>query len=259
MIPDYVLERYLLGELPAAEMEEIRQRLESEAELRERLQGLERSNEELNRRYPPAWMSGQIERKLKEGQSTALPRRSGWRPWLVPAAVALLAVVVVPRLVDRDQEKDVRLKGAVEPQLVVFRKVGEGSEQLEEGSLVRQGDVVQIAYRTGAWKYGAILSVDGRGMVTLHLPAAGERAVELGEGKADTLDFAYELDDAPRWERFYLVVADHAFALRQVRQAMDQAGGEAELALPEGLAQTALTLRKADPQSPMGKSLPGVP
>ena len=33
----------------------------------------------------------------------------------------------------------------------------------------------------------------------------------------DTLDVAYELDDAPRWERFYLVAADRQFGLAAVK------------------------------------------
>ena len=51
--------------------------------------------------------------------------------------------------------------------------------------------------------YGAIISVDGRGAFTQHLPLKGEFAVPLVA--RDTLDFAYELDDAPHWERFYKI------------------------------------------------------
>ena len=80
------------------------------------------------------------------------------------------------------------------------------------GTLARSGDLVQIAYRSDGLAYGAIFSVDGRGAVTRHLPAAGEQAVPLA--KRDTLDFAYELDDAPRWERFYLVASDRPLRAR---------------------------------------------
>ncbi|MDE2734261.1 MAG: ActD-like protein, partial [Gemmatimonadota bacterium] len=69
--------------------------------------------------------------------------------------------------------------------------------------------------RSGGLQFGAILSVDGRGTVTQHLPATGTEAVPLAA--QDTLDVAYELDDAPRWERFYLVAADRRFELATVK------------------------------------------
>ena len=64
-VSDYRLERYLLGELPAAELDPLRQRIESDSGLGERLAALERSNEELHQRFPPEWMAGQIKSKMQ--------------------------------------------------------------------------------------------------------------------------------------------------------------------------------------------------
>ena len=219
-ISDYQLERYLLREGTDDELADLERRLADDPELAQRLAALERSNEELHRRYPPEWMRGQIELKLKRAQGRRVQRTwSGYRLWAVPAVALILAVVAVPTLLDDQETSEVpatRIKGGEqEPRLLVFRKLAGGVERLQDEALAQSGDVVQLAYRSGGLQYGAILSVDGRGTVTQHLPATGTRAVPLAA--QDTLDVAYELDDAPRWERFYLVAADRRFGLAAVK------------------------------------------
>ena len=226
-ISDYQLERYLLREGTDDELAALDRRVADDPELAQRLAALERSNEELHQRYPPEWMRGQIELKLKrlrpELSRRAQGRRvqrtwSGYRLWAVPAVALILAVVAVPTLFDQEtpEAPETRIKGGEqEPRLLVFRKLTSGVERLQDEALAKSGDLVQLAYRSGGLQYGAILSVDGRGTVTQHLPATGAEAVPLAA--QDTLDVAYELDDAPRWERFYLVAADRRFGLAAVK------------------------------------------
>ena len=219
-ISDYQLERYLLREGTDDELAALDRRVADDPELAQRLAALERSNEELHRRYPPEWMRGQIELKLKRAPGRRVQRTwSGYRLWAVPAVALILAVVAVPTLFDDQETAEApatRIKGGEqEPRLLVFRKLASGAERLQDGALARNGDLVQLAYRSGGLQYGAILSVDGRGTVTQHLPATGTRAMPLAA--QDTLDVAYELDDAPRWERFYLVAADRRFGLAAVK------------------------------------------
>ena len=219
-ISDYQLERYLLREGTDDELAALDRRLVDDPEFAQRLAALERSNEELHQRYPPEWMRGQIELKLKRAQGRRVQRTwSGYRLWAVPAVALILAVVAVPTLFDDQETAEApatRIKGGEqEPRLLVFRKLASGAERLQDGALARNGDLVQLAYRSGGLQFGAILSVDGRGTVTQHLPATGTRAVPLAA--QDTLDVAYELDDAPRWERFYLVAADRRFGLAAVK------------------------------------------
>ncbi len=219
-ISDYQLERYLLREGTDDELAALDRRVADDPELAQRLAALERSNEELHQRYPPEWMRGQIELKLKRAQGRRVQRTwSGYRLWAVPAVALILAVVAVPTLFDDQETAEApatRIKGGEqEPRLLVFRKLASGAERLQDGALARNGDLVQLAYRSGGLQFGAILSVDGRGTVTQHLPTTGTRAVPLAA--QDTLDVAYELDDAPRWERFYLVAADRRFGLAAVK------------------------------------------
>ena len=219
-ISDYQLERYLLREGTDDELAALERRLADDPTLAQRLAALERSNEELHQRYPPEWMRGQIELKLKRAQGRRVQRTwSGYRLWAVPAVALILAVVAVPTLLNDQETAEVpatRIKGSEqEPRLLVFRKLASGVERLHDEALAQSGDVVQLAYRSGGLQFGAILSVDGRGAVTQHLPTTGTRAAPLAA--QDTLDVAYELDDAPRWERFYLVAADRRFGLAAVK------------------------------------------
>jgi len=116
------------------------------------------------------------------------------------------------------------------------------------------GDLIRIGYRAAGRRYGAILSADGRGTVTLHLPPRGQEAVALKNGPTVLLDQAYELDDAPRWERFYLVTGDAPFSLAPVLEAAREAAtsaasaSPAALRLPPRLDQAVFSLEKGVPR-----------
>jgi hypothetical protein len=110
--------------------------------------------------------------------------------------------------------------------------------------------LIRLGYRAAGRGYGAIVSTDGRGNVTLHLPASGGRAATLKAGGTVLLSFSYELDDAPRWERFYLVTANQPFEVEPVRRAaleVARAGSETvppRLPLRRGLDQSVFSLTK---------------
>ena len=94
--------------------------------------------------------------------------------------------------------------------------MGAGSETLADGAVARQGDVIRVGYRAAGRAYGVILSIDGRGHVTMHLPTGGDRAMALGREPTVLLDQAYELDDAPRWERFYFITGEAPFPIAPI-------------------------------------------
>ncbi len=133
---------------------------------------------------------------------------------------------------------------------MIYRALENGTERLQAGALAQSGDRVQIVYRSGGMPYGAILSVDGRGAFTQHLPLKGEVAVPLVA--RDTLDFAYELDDAPHWERFYLAVAERRFELEELRTQLAR-GSSRELST--GIRLFEFTLKKLSLKENMIKFL----
>lgn len=104
--------------------------------------------------------------------------------------------------------------------LIVFRQ---GSDDaLRSGDDVAQGDVLQLAYSTAGStageQYGVIVSLDGAGAVTLHWPANTTDSTELGSGVV-RLDYAYELDDAPDFERFVFVASPQPLSPNAVMDA----------------------------------------
>ena len=252
-LPQWKLERYLLGELPADELQKIQRQVEASPALKRQMAALEEENRAVLERYPAPWMAPQIQRRAQQEETAdrAISSRLSWKHWLVPALAACCLVVFLPALFEQetDRRKGIMLKG-MEPQLQIFRKTDGGQERLQEGTLARQGDVLQVVYQAAGQKFGAIFSIDGRGEVTWHLPESGVQAVQFHQGGVDTLAYAYELDDAPGWERFYFITAPTRFGLVQwaerARRAQVQAGGDAALDLAPGFEAFTFTLKKAD-------------
>ena len=246
-IPHWKLERYLLGELPPAELASITAQSQTDTLLAERIEALRRSNVELLEQYPPAWMARQLKQRRTQPSMVGLPR------WMAPLALAAAALVLVPFYLVHTQagstgemavvtEEGTRIKG-LSPRLEVWRKVADTAEKLNENSPAHAGDVVQLRYAVPKQCYGALLSVDGRGVVTIHLAGESSTAVPLEPGKLRTLDRSYQLDDAPAFEKFFLVTAPKDFALAPVAAALLESGS-GSLRLPSGQLATTITLRK---------------
>ena len=245
-VPDIVLERYRLNELPEDERRQLTAQLDRDQELRERLARLERSDEEL--REP-------VER-LRVSLRARPPARRGFAlGWAVPAVAAMgvIAFAVVSRP-GAPVASDDRVKGDArsgQPSLALYRRTPEGSEQLADGDIVHAGDLIRVGYRAAGRRYGLIVSVDGGGTVTMHLPPSGDRAVVLNSDPIVLLDSAYELDDAPRWEQFFFVASETEFEAAPVVEAARDAAHvrasipQRDLVLPAGLSQASFTLQKA--------------
>ena len=245
-IGDWQLERYRLGELPAAELDAIRAALATDGGLAARLARLDLSDGEILARHPGAVIGPSIRARAASG-AAGRPRLAGAPRGLALALACGLVLAAGGVLLVRGPGADdsgVRIKGLA-PRLFVYRKAPEGAEELAAGAAARQNDVVQLAYQAAGRHFGAIVSIDGRGVVTRHLPAAGALASPLKAGSPFALPEAYRLDDAPGFERFYFVTADQPFAVDLVLGAASHpADAEGRLALPAGLDQYSFVLRK---------------
>lgn len=250
--PDYLIERLHAGDLPPDEAGWVRSRLEAEGGER-RLETLAREDAVFREAHPPGPALREIRRRA--GLVAPAPRARPRPMLLVPvaAAVAVAAALVlrVPSgpLAPRPAIEDARLKGLA-PRLEVHRShPGKEPEQLREGAVVRKGDLVQLSYVAAGKPYGAVVSVDGRGIVTLHWPEEGGPAALLAQAGAVPLPHAYLLDDAPGFERFFLVTGEEAFDSARVveaarRLAVSGRARQDPLTLPSGLDQHALLLVK---------------
>jgi hypothetical protein len=257
-IPDWQLERYRLGELPADQAASVGGALAEDAGARERLQSLGADDARFLAVHPPRVVAAAIRARVeleRAGEAGARrPRRSFARalvPLVSAAAVAVGLSVLLPARPDRSLGPETRLKG-LEPNLLVFRRAATGAEPLVPAQTARADEVVQIAYQAAGRRYGVVVSIDGRGRVTRHLPRSGEQAAALQAGAPVPLQEAYRLDDAPGFERFFLVTADVPFSVGLVVRATEQLyGGDADpthtgsrLDLPAGFAQFRFELRK---------------
>jgi hypothetical protein len=249
-VPDLTLERYSLNELPPEAAARLERQLQRDPGLRQRLDALLASDAEIRASDRLEQLAARVRRQLEEGEAANRYRGRPFRLWLVPAAVATVVVLLLapPRSSTDPAEDGERIKG-LQPSLTLFRRVDGTSETLADGALARTGDLIRLGYQAAGHAYGVILSIDGRGHVTLHLPRSGERAEPLGRDTV-LLDHAYELDDAPRWERFYFVTGNEPFLVSAVVIAAERAAlvsrddTPATLSLPAGLTQSVFSLQK---------------
>jgi hypothetical protein len=256
--PAWLLERLAQGELDAAATEDLRARLAAEGRsLEEELQAIKTSDLALREAMPKQRAAAAIRARLA---SEAPAQRPGaWR-WALPAAAAAAMTIVFaarmqpgdggptsPAEIEETRDKGLPSTGS---RLVVFRQRAAQPEQLADGARARRGDLLQLAYIAREAGYGVILSVDGSGQVTQHLPEGdATTAARLRTPREVRLPASYELDDAPAFERFFLVTAPSPFAVAPVLAAArtlasSPAALNGALPLPAGFTQTSLRLEK---------------
>jgi hypothetical protein len=262
-ISELTLEQYALGELPPGERGRVEEALRKDGSMRARLAELERSNREILAAYPPERIAPMLKRRLEEKppRERKAPKRPPMMMFVLPAAAALAVFLSVYPVRDRvagfaratASGQETRLKTG-DTHLSLYRKTRDGAERLAEGSEVRRRDVLQISYFAGRARFGTIFSVDGRGALTFHLPEgyrSGPRMSPQLEGSGEiVLPFAYELDDAPGFERFFFVFSGAAFDVKGVAKAAEllcadpRTADRALPALPGGVESFSIIVRK---------------
>lgn len=235
------LERLALGEASDAE----RRSLETQAtargkSLEELLAGIRESNEEIRAKYPSDMMAARVKSQINAQSRPADRARSGaaskrWFAGLgVLGSVGVVAFLFVNlpttasmRTTDSmpatgettTATETVRIKGAG-AKLIVWRKSSDEVERLESGAVAHTGDVLQLEYNAAGASYGVIGSLDGRGSFTLHYPANSAATTRLKSG-VTPLGFAYQLDDAPAFERFFFVTADKPLKVDEISHSIE--------------------------------------
>ena len=237
-IPDVLVERYRLNELPEAARAAIERAAAGDPHLQARIEALDRSDAEIRDRYPPSALIGRRSTRRRRARGLVLAGAF--------AGIVLAVLATMPRRpVATDTET--RIKGGVtgRPGLVVYRRTPSGSERLADGDVAHPGDLLRIGYASAGRSHGVILSIDGTGAVTTHLPPAGDLSASLASGEVNLLDSSYELDEAPRIERFYFVTGTQPFHVAPVLAAARRAGpAPPVLPLPSGLEQVTFAVQK---------------
>lgn len=277
-VPELLLEKLALGELPQERAAALRQRLGGAGELR--LAEIERSNAEILREHPAAEVAAAVRRRLARLEAEAPPRRRGagwlaWAPVMAAAAVALvwwvgrdgepaggggrsdapLIAKAEPSLPptkvgDSQGPETIYLKG--DPRLMIDRVTDGRATRMSAGDAVAAGDLLQLGYIANGVQQGVVVSVDGAGVATLHFPASETASPVLDQGGRVGLPESYELDAAPGFERFFFVTVDGAEPALEPAKVMEAArvlakgerAQDGELVLPQGWKQQSLLLRK---------------
>ena len=258
--PAWLVERLAQGELGADEAAAVRARLEAEGRSPDDvIAALALADRETLAAHPPASVAAEVRRRAAR---PARRRSSMVRATFAGATLATagaLAVVVAtghlsPPSSSSPSSEPTTIKGTAPTagaRLYVYRHASGGDERLADGERAARGDLLQLAYRTTAGGFGLLLSIDGAGTVTQHWPEPGSPgAALLRVGGEVRLPSAYELDNAPAFERFFLVRADEPFdvapiiAAARALSAQTPAARRAPLPLPPRFNQISLALEK---------------
>lgn len=193
-VPDLLVEKLALGELSQVEAAKVRARLVVAGEL-DRLSAMGESDVG----PMPEVIRERILRERARERARRRGRSRSWSLLVTAASFAVMALVVAVPARDTTRAKG---GGAA---LVIYRAGvdGHAPEVLAEGAIARRGDVLQLALRAEGARQAAVYSIDGRGLITEHMPPR-----DVGRKTELRLDDGCELDDAPRFERFVLLLGD---------------------------------------------------
>ena len=262
MIPDWKLERYLTGDLPEGEMREIRELEKTDEIFAGRVKMMREDNAAILKKLPFERLSEKMEARgtLASGGSfiSGKGMPAGFKLVKFAAAAALvLAVVSVALFSQREigpdagmqvaggaqvmdvamvdaQDDGTRIKG-LDARMEVWKKTGDSAVQMPNLGEAREGDEIQLRYAVPEKCFGMLFSMDGNGTLTMHM-ADGSSAVALEPGKMTTLPFAYKLDNAPKFEKFFLLTSQKDFTI--------DAGNIDALLKDKNVHNVSITLRK---------------
>jgi hypothetical protein len=240
MKSEWELEMYALSALPKDEARAFDLALQDDPALRERLDLLHAASEKFFAEHAAETAIARIQRRVSSARVQNLSLR-------LAGLTALLFAFLVPSALrtpappKMEATEIVRLKG--EASLLIYRQSHGRAELLGNGAVAKHGEVLQLAYHSADARFGAILSLDGRGHVTQHFPEPGQAQAAALEDKAN-LPFAYELDDAPDFERFYFFTARDPFVITPLLESLEH--GIAPT-LPPGIEVKIVMLRKERP------------
>ena len=237
-LSDYELEMFILGELPSRRMKQIKEQLKTDNQLKEEVDKIKKSNDEILNEYPGNNVIPKIfnrydhHQRICHREKTIKPRQLFFRRFLYASPVLALAIVLLLFLFhvhEKDRilltndnlNDDIRIKGIdtfnlAETNLIIHRKQDNQVELLRNGVQGKAGDILQLAYVAAEQSYGIILSIDGSGKVTLHFPEQIGLSTAIEKNKKILLPNAIELDNAPDFERFFFITSERNIDIAEI-------------------------------------------
>jgi hypothetical protein len=260
-IRTWELERFLLDELPPSRMAEIAKLVDEDPDIKREADLLSQDNAEILRKHPSETMLPGILRKYEENKHPALTgekvrfitlKRLIYSVPILASALILLFIVFMKDKVPPDYT---RIKGEesldfMKTQVIIYKKSNSEIALLNNGDQVKAGDLLQLAYIPAGKRYGVIFSIDGNGVVILHYPEKKNDSSILKQEKKNLLSSAYELDNAPDFERFFFITAMEEIDVQSVIKKAEELAllpasvKTARLELPESYSQFSILLKK---------------
>jgi hypothetical protein len=260
-IRTWELERYLLGELPPSRMEEIARLVQENPELNKEIDNLRQADAEVLKQHSLETMLPGILKKYEDNRRKARIRERT-RPitlkrllYATPVLASVFILLFVIFIKDRTTPGFTRIKGDesldfTKTQIIIYRKSNRGIELMNNGSQAKAGDLLQLGYVPAGKTYGVIFSLDGDGVVTLHYPESRNDSPHLKQERKSLLSSAYELDDAPDFERFFFITAMEEIDVEDILKKAEALALSPALAkttnleLPESCHQFSILLNK---------------
>ena len=240
MIPDWKLERFLTGDLPEEEMNKLRELEANDAVFANRVKMLREDNKAILSKLPFETLAANLGTVTETAGTAAKNAPRFTLVKFAAAAMFVFAVALVAffaqsetsvmnervgsdvanvngsqntQVALAENESDTRIKG-LDARMEVWKKTSAGIVQLNDLDSVGEGDEIQLRYAVPEKCFGLLFSMDGNGALTLHM-GNGVKAIELAPGKMNSLPFAYKLDDAPYFEKFFFVTSPKEFAVEE--------------------------------------------
>ena len=259
-LSDFRMEQYLEGALPAHEMRELRKRESGDEIFAARVREMQEQNKKILEENPFEILEKKI---IHSGEIRSRDQHTGLLKVAALLVVSLGIFSVVfhgaetaggtenavqffenangEEIVEGtevamalDLHGGTRLKG-MQPRMEIWKKSGNEIVLLENMSEVSEGDEIQLRYSVPEKCYGMIFSMDGNGALTVHV-GNDNVAIPLEPGRMVSLPYAYKLDDAPQFEKFFLLTSATEFSVF--------AGKLDEILNQENLVVTTVTLQK---------------
>jgi hypothetical protein len=115
---------------------------------------------------------------------------------------------------------------------------------MRDGDQAAAGTTLQVALLAGPRTWVAVMSVDGAGQVSRHIPETGDSSVSVKE--AVSAAHSFQMDDAPGFERFVLVESPRPFALSELEGLLAKARGDRNRPVREGWLVQSLRIHKPE-------------
>ena len=256
-IPDIILEQYVLNELNTIEREKIENLLETSPKMRARLREIEDSNRAIFAQYPVDRTADQILNRIKKDKKSSrfsFFESKGFMGSAIAFSFLILFTFFGTGIIESNSKNNsidaggfsddtVRLKG--DSALIIHRMEQNTPVQLSSGIVAHRGDRLQISYRS-AKDFGVIISIDGRGSVTLHHPERADLSTKVEKGKVTALSRSYTLDDAPDFEQFYFITSNSVLDVNKIISTAKKLDDPEQnrLALEDGTSQQLFLLLK---------------